>query len=203
VPRDVVGSAFEKPARELVFGLEGKLRLDSNEVEKIRGGDSDAFEWLYRRYVHDMYRVALRLTGTSMDAEDVVHDVFVRLPQSLGSLREIDRLRPWLRAVTVNCALMLIRTQRKRGDEPIAEHLLGSQNPEPRLVASLTVRSSLAGLPEHLRIAVILKEVMGFTHAEIADMLGITAANSMVRLTRARRQLRVLILGEHDRETGT
>lgn len=172
---------------------ESPLQLESRQLERARNGDPGAIEWLYRRYALRLHEVAVRLTASVVDAEDVVHDVFAGLPQALGGLRDEDRLDPWLRKLTVNRSLMTLRARRIRSEEPIIEDLPHSHDLEAATLERLTGFRALARLPEHLRVVLILKELEGYTHAEIGESLGITAASSMMRLARARRQLQALI----------
>ena len=89
-------------------------RASINAVETIRAGSPDALAALYREHGHALYRLAYRLVGTREDAEDVVHDVFVGLPEALGRYQERGSFAGWLKRVTARLALMRLRTRTRR-----------------------------------------------------------------------------------------
>jgi len=158
-------------------------------VGGARSGDPAALGMLYDAFGAGLFRLAYRLTGTREDAEDVVHDVFVGLPEALTRYEERGRLGAWLRRVTARVALMRLRGQARRretGFEQAAE-LPARTDATPEQVE---LRAAVDGLPHALRSVLVLKEMEGYSHAEIAELLGISAATSRVRLFRAIRHVR-------------
>ena len=135
-----------------------------------------------------MYRLAYRLTGTREDAEDVVHDVFVGLPEALGRYQERGNFLGWLKRVTARVALMRLRGRRRRREVAIdsADPMVGSL-PDS---ATLPLQAAVDALPDHLRSVLVLEEIEGYSHAEVADLLGISVVTSRVRLVRALKRLR-------------
>src|SRR6266480_7892321 len=83
-------------------------------VGGVRNGDPAALGLLYDAFGAGLFRLAFRLTGTREDAEDVVHDVFVGLPEALTRYEERGRLGAWLRRVTARVALMRQRKRQRR-----------------------------------------------------------------------------------------
>lgn len=83
-------------------------------LEAIRAGSSDALAALYCRHAAALHRLAYRLTRTSQDAEDVVHDVFVGLPEALAHYEERGALLSWLKRITARVALKRLRPQKRR-----------------------------------------------------------------------------------------
>jgi RNA polymerase sigma-70 factor (ECF subfamily) len=158
-------------------------------VERAREGDPAALGLLYDDFGAGLFRLAYRLTGSREDAEDVVHDVFVGLPEALARYEERGRLGAWLGRVTARVALMGRRTTRRRreveldgaADVPSSP---GASRPDAAL------RMALDALPPGQRAVVVLKEIEGYSHAEIATTLGISPMTSRVRLLRALRRLR-------------
>jgi len=150
-------------------------------------GRSDAIADLYGRYGRTLFRLAYRLTGTKEDAEDVVHDVFAGLPESLERYEERGRVDAWLRRVTARVALMRLRSGRRRPT-------IRLENVDVRSEASnephIDLQAAVDALPSHLRSVLVLREIEGYSHAEIAGMLGISAVTSRVRLLRAMAKLR-------------
>jgi RNA polymerase sigma-70 factor (ECF subfamily) len=152
----------------------------------------DALARVYERYGDVVYRIAYRLTHSRAEAEDVLQDVFVALPEALGSYAARGSFEGWLRRVAVRATLMRMRRTKRRHEvslEQVGQGALGSSG-AGALVARLTLEQALGRLPEPLRTVFVLKEVEGFDHREIGTMLGISAGASETRLHRARRQLR-------------
>ncbi len=151
--------------------------------------DAQALGTLYDTYASQLLRLAYRLLGTREDAEDVVHDVFVGLPEALGHYEERGRLDAWLRRVTVRVALMRQRARERRRE--ISLHSAADIPTPPGLTPEqLALHAAVNALPGALRSVLVLKEMEGYSHAEIAALLGISAVTSRVRLYRAIKRVR-------------
>ena len=171
------------------------LRALRERIEQARLGDREALGELFVEYGDCVYRSALRLTGSGADAEDVTQDVFVRLPRALaGFTGTSETFGAWLRRVAVRQALMHLRSGRRRREVTVdgVANLFASNDDT---VARLTIDAALARLSDEHRVVFLLKEVEGYDHREIAELLDISIANSEVRLHRARRELRELLRG--------
>ena len=157
-------------------------------VEQARSGSTAALGELYARHGTAVYRLAYRLTASVPDAEDVLQDVFVGLPRALGSFDSARPLEPWLKRVAARTALMRLRARGRRREEgwEAVEALPShpSSEAEP-IVDRLEVRRALGEMPEAMRTVFLLREVEGYSHAEIAGLLEITSGASAVRLSRA------------------
>jgi len=158
-------------------------------VGEARAGNAQALGILYDTYGSQLFRLAYRLLGTREDAEDVVHDVFVGLPDALVHYEERGRLDAWLRRVTVRTALMRQRSRDRRREISLRSAA------EVPTAAGLTperieLQAAVNALPVALRSVLVLKEMEGYSHAEIATLLGISAVTSRVRLFRAMRSVR-------------
>ena len=163
-------------------------------IDAIRAGCPDALAVLYREFGGPLYRLAYRLTGTREDAEDVVHDVFVGLPEALGRYQERGSFAGWLKRVTARVALMRLRSRSRRREVALEAAV-------PREAAShgaeaVALQAAVDRLPEPLRSVLVLKEVEGYSHAEVGELLGISAGASRVRLNRAMRRLRTMMEDE-------
>jgi len=160
-------------------------------VHRARLGDSEALGALYDAFGAGLYRLAYRLTGSREDAEDTVHDVFVGLPEALDRYEERGRLGAWLRRVTARVALLRLRRRNRRREVGL-EGADGVATPVPRDQTSdhAGLQEAVDALPVALRSVLVLKEMEGYSHAEIAEMLGISAVTSRVRLLRALRRVR-------------
>ena len=151
--------------------------------------DAQGLGLLYDTYARQLFRLAYRLLGTREDAEDVVHDVFVGLPETLARYEERGRLDAWLRRVTVRVALMHERSRHRRRETSLegAATLAMSSGPTPE---QIELQTAVNALPAELRRVLVLKEMEGYSHAEIAALLGISPVTSRVRLFRAVRRVR-------------
>jgi RNA polymerase sigma factor (sigma-70 family) len=158
-------------------------------VEAARQGSLDALGELYREHADAVYTLAFRITGSAPDADDVLQDVFVGLPRALRNYRERGSFLYWLKRLVVRTCLMRMRQSSRRGQHvELAPDLVGTR--DDSAVERVAVQRALHRLPESQRVVFMLAEVEGYTHAEIAEMLGISAANSATRLSRAWTQLR-------------
>ena len=154
-----------------------------------RNGDPAALGMLYDAFGAGLFRLAYRLTGTREDPEDVVHDVFVGLPEALARYEERGRLGAWLGRVTARVALMRQRKARRRQEVGLDSAADIASRPQ-RTSEDGALRAALDALPPDQRAVVVLKEIEGYTHSEIAATLGISSVTSRVRLLRALRRLR-------------
>lgn len=159
-------------------------------IAQARDGSGDALAALYREHADALMGVAFRLLMSRADAEDVVHDVFVGLPEALRRYEERGSFSSWLKRVTVRVALSRLRTERRVAD---LDEAFDAQSPARDVVTNIAVRDAVASLSPALRAVLVLKEIEGFSHADIATMLGISIAASEVRLHRALRALRTIL----------
>lgn len=165
---------------------------DSSVVRAAAGGDVAAFQTLYRRHVGKVYAVVWRLAGgVQARADELVQDTFLRAWQRLDSFRHESRFSTWLHRLAVNTALMELRSARSRpetgaadlDDEEPAAH------PEPGDLR-LDLEQAVLSLPPRARAVLVLHDIEGWQHQEIAAQLGIASGTSKAQLHRARALLR-------------
>jgi RNA polymerase sigma-70 factor (ECF subfamily) len=164
-------------------------------IARVRQGDCGALGELFVEFGDMVFRSAYRLAGCIADAEDITQDVFVRLPRALGGFTGTsENFGGWLRRVAVRQALTHLRSGRRRREvtvEGVANLFAATDD----TVNRLTIETALGRLNDEHRLVFLLKEVEGYDHREIAELLDISIANSEVRLHRARRELRELLRG--------
>ncbi|WP_420632543.1 RNA polymerase sigma factor [Candidatus Palauibacter sp.] len=156
-------------------------------------GDRQALHFLYEEYSEQLFAVAYRLTESSADAGDLLHDVFCRLPEAIRSFDRTRPLGPWLRAVTTRTALKHLRSQRRRREISMVstpDELENDGSTELLVLDSITMERALSSLPEELRTVVVLKEMEGYSHKEIGELLQVSRSTSEGRLYKARKLLR-------------
>lgn len=163
-------------------------------VRRASLGDTKALAALYERSAERSFELAYGLTRSVDDAQDVVHDVFLGLPEALGSYRGGD-FDSWLGKVVVRASLEALRGRRRKGEVALETERLPERLSRGPLAVSerMDLESALEDLSEALRTVLVLKEIVGYSHDEIGELLGISAAASATRLMRARRQLRTAL----------
>jgi RNA polymerase sigma-70 factor (ECF subfamily) len=162
-------------------------------VPSVRAGNPEALGSLYDLTARRLRLVAQRALVNDADAEDLVHDLFVGLPEALRHYRESGRFMSWLVTCTMRLALMRRRAGARRRESALddaAEQVTGAAAVDrPDLAPEVDeAYRRIAALPESLRDVVLLRSE-GLTHAEIAASLGISEGNSRIRLARALERL--------------
>ena len=160
-------------------------------------GEMPAFEALYRRHTGRVHGVIARLVGGhGARAEDLTQEAFVRAWQALPAFRFESSFSTWLHRLAVNTALMELRSRRSRpqdeggSDEEVFE-LLGSTDSAGHTTAlSMDLERAVASLPPRARAVLVLYDVEGWKHEEIAAELGMAVGSSKAQLHRARNLLR-------------
>jgi RNA polymerase sigma-70 factor, ECF subfamily len=164
---------------------------DAALVEQfLRARGEDAFRALYRAHTPSLYALAMRLTGGDQgEAEDLVQESWGRALLALPSFRGQSQLRSWLCGLLVNVRRGRMRADWRMVDAPDIEPLTDAGDPGD----ALDLERALGSLPEGARDVFVLHDMHGYTHREIAGMLGIVEGTSKSQLTRARTLLRSLL----------
>lgn len=185
--------AWSVQAAELVDG-------DAELLRAVAGGDRAAFDRLSRRHLDRAYGVALRMTGSRADAEDVVQDVFLRLWLKPGAWRPGQaQFSTWLYRVVVNRCLDLKRRPKGADLDAIEEPQDPDSNAEDSLMQAergRALEAAVAQLPERQRAAIVLTYTAGLRNAEAASAMDISVKAFEALLVRAKRELRDHLTGE-------
>jgi RNA polymerase sigma-70 factor (ECF subfamily) len=167
------------------------MDLDRELVERFLTRRSEAaFTTLYRRHAAAVYGLALRLAGHTA-AEDVAQDAWIRAVHGLAGFKGQSTLRTWLCGIVVNCCRERWRSA-AREETRATEGTPASPDPS----SSLDVHAALERLSAGYRAVVVLHDVFGHTHREIADILGIQEGTSKSQLARGRQVMRELLKGK-------
>jgi RNA polymerase sigma-70 factor, ECF subfamily len=160
-------------------------------VDRVIGRrDERAFRTLYARHTPALYAMAMRLTAEPADAEDAVHDAWIRAIEALPRFEWRSSLRTWLTSILINRLREIDRQERHT--VPIDDDLPAVAPPVelPRSVDPIDLEAAIRALPPGYRRVLVLHDIEGFTHEDIAALLGVTAGTSKSQLAHARRHLR-------------
>jgi RNA polymerase sigma-70 factor (ECF subfamily) len=168
---------------------------DAQLVQRSRAGDRDAFAALVRRHLPAAHAVALAVTGEPADADDVCQDAFVSALVKLEECRHPERFGAWLRQIVRNRARDLRRARAARPHVSLSDAAQVAGGGDPSVAAERReeadrLRAALGTLGETAREVVLLHDLEGLRHREIAALLGTTEGAVRVQLFRARRALR-------------
>lgn len=163
--------------------------IDELTLRRACNGDGAAFASLYDRYAKPAYNLSLRMLGDSAAAEDVVQEVFLRLLDRLRGFRGDAPFGAWLRRMVANAAIDELRRRRWLESE---SELPVAQFPQTRSLAEQQVEAwqALMELSPAARAIVVLHEIEGYTHVELAAMFGHSESYSKSILSRALLRLR-------------
>ncbi len=167
-------------------------------VEAVQAGDLNAFSLFVTRYTDPAYAVALSILRHEQDAEDAVQAAFIRALERIGQLRPGSRFGPWFYRVLRSTCLNLRRRELLRTHSELTDTAASRDDPHrafERGYARERVLGALGKLPERQRTAVMMYDLEGYDHAEIAKILGIAVGTSRANLHHGRQALR-RILGE-------
>ena len=171
-------------------------------IDRARSGDARAFEDLARREERALYRHALRIVGTTSDAEDIVQDALFSAWRSIASFQGTS-FRAWLFRIATNRALDQLRSRKRRPelplDPPDDDEVTWAEpvSPGPDLTqlagdreALAAVETALEALPAEQRAALLLRDVEGFAYEEIAVITSVEIGTVKSRIHRGRLAVR-------------
>lgn len=177
-------------------------------IERVLGGDANAFEELVLRYERTVYNLALRMVSDREDACDMTQEAFIKAYNSLSSFRGDSRFSVWLYRITTNVCLDFLRSKKRRpqvsltvGDDADEDVQLDipdpSADPEGQLIKKLGMQSLSEGLkllPFKQRQILVMRELGGMSYAEIGAALSLEEGTVKSRIFRARKKLCAYLL---------
>jgi RNA polymerase sigma-70 factor, ECF subfamily len=168
---------------------------DARLVGRAREGDGSAFEILVRRHLDGAYAVALVELADPKDAEDAVQDAFITALERLDDCRDPSAFGAWLRQIVRNRSRTVRRREKLRQTEPLETAVRGASASSPardleRTQLRQRLGQALGTLPDVQRTVVLMHDLEGYRHREIALELGIPEGTVRSHLFFARRTLR-------------
>ena len=173
---------------------------DPGVLRKAKRGDERAFSLIVRAYEQPVYNYVLRLVGERSLAEDLTQEVFLRVYQGLSSFSDRSLFTTWLFQVTKNRVLDELRALERRPRavvnlEDIAP-LEVVDAPFERVEAIDAVWRAVEHLSVDLKMALLLRDIVGLSYTEIADSLEVTLATVKWRIYKAREEVQVALARE-------
>lgn len=173
------------------------LDPESDLVARLKAGDEDAYESLFREHSGGLMAVARRFFGDSDDAADAVQDAFVSAFKAMRSFEGTSRLGTWLHRIAINACLMKIRSRKRSRFVPLDEtHTPACLAEDDRLGWAEEVervRSCIDLLSPAYQAVIRLRDLDGLDTAEAAERLGTNEGVVKTRLHRARQALKALL----------
>ena len=170
-------------------------------MKGCKAGNPAAQRHLYDLYSGKMLAVCHRYTGNRADAEDVMQDGWIRVFSKIGSYRSKGELEGWIRRVMVNVALRHFQNRKKVvGHTGIEKaEVMAGDSPNLDSFSYDELMNMVGQLPDGYRMVFNLYAIEGYKHEEIAKMIGCTVGTSKSQLSRARGQLKAMVI-HHEQE---
>ena len=177
-------------------------------IEKVLGGDANAFEELVLRYEKTVYNLALRMVGDRDDAFDMTQEAFIKAYGSLSSFRGDSKFSVWIYRIATNVCLDFLRSKSRKqqvsltvSDDDDEDAQLDipdpSSTPEQQLIKKISMQSveeGLKTLPDKQRQILVMRELGGMSYAEIGKALSLEEGTVKSRIFRARKRLCTFLL---------
>jgi len=176
-------------------------------ITNALNGDSDSFGELYRRHSRRIFYLCYRMVNDIDLAEDLTQEAFVHAFRRLSTFRQESRFTTWMHRIAVNTVLMFIRKRNSSIRECPLDPAYGNEEDatfegltygKPDDVLSMTtdrvaLQRAIEGLPPGYRLMLVLHDIHGYEHQEIAEIFGCTTGNTKSQLHKARLRLRAVI----------
>jgi len=172
-----------------------QLEVPAGLIERARAGELAAFEQIYRRFERPVYTLALRMLADAESAREVLHDAMLKVFQRIDQYRNDAPFWAWLRQIVMNEALMRLRRDRRFDVDAGAEtdEIADGDAPPWVRADALALERALGKLPALTRSVLWMYHVEGYSHPEIADLVGKTVSFSKSQVARGTARLRDLL----------
>lgn len=163
--------------------------LDPEVLRQARRGKNSAFEVIYKLYGSSCYNLALRILGEPAAAEDIVQDVFLRMMASISRFRGDAPFGAWLKRMMVNSTIDVVRRNRRFDGKDPEDHFAVMQAETSSPEARVDAWNLLMQLSPRERAVVVLHELEGYTHKELALLFDQSESYSKSILARSLRRV--------------
>jgi len=166
-------------------------------LERCKAEERSAQTALYRRFASKVYATALRYTDSRDEASDIAQESWIKVFRQLGKFKGVSSYYGWVSRITVNTAITHYRRNLKhRYHDDVTETLATPLDLAASKKADFTmseIQTAMAALPRGYRTVVQLYLVDGYSHKEIAEMVGVDVNTSKSQLSRGRKQLQAFL----------
>lgn len=169
--------------------------MDKEVIERCKSGDIHAFGTLFEEFGEKLFGLCLRMSGDRNDAEDIIQEIFVILIKKIRAFRGDAKFSTWLYRVAINTCISFLR--KKKSITVSLEDVLASRSelavkPQPVIQREL-LKKAITLLPDGYRTTIVLHDIQGYNHREIAEIMGTSIGASKSQLFKARKKLKDLI----------
>jgi len=174
-------------------------QLDEEVVRRAQRGDRDAFDLLVRTYQDAVFNHVFHLVGDRGLAEDLTQDVFIRVYQRLPSFSFRSRFTTWLFQIAVNRVIDEMRMLERRprpAELPVDDVLAVADRSSEHGETIDAIWRAVGELNLDLKTALLLRDVAGFSYAEMAEALGVTLSTVKWRIHKAREDVQAALARE-------
>jgi RNA polymerase sigma-70 factor (ECF subfamily) len=168
-------------------------------IQRCLRGDQSAWERIVRLHWRRVFNVAYKFVGRHDEAEDLTQDIFLKVFKSLGTFDRRANFQTWLVSVSRNLCIdhyRSVRKERQTIDRDVDAQELSPASVEPGPIAALEqqdrvslLREAIAGLPDSLRTAVVMRDIQELSYQEIAARLQLPEGTVKSRINRGRTEL--------------
>ena len=178
-------------------------QVETRLIARAKDGDEQAFEALYHAFERRVYLLCVRMTGDSTEAEDLTQETFFQIFRKISTFRNESAFATWLHRVAVNVVLMHHRRKRLQfvpfepadvsQEEPVRREYGAEDRTLVGLIDRMLIQRAIRQLPEGRRAVLVLHDLEGYRHADIANLQDCSIGNSKSQLSRARWNMRALL----------
>jgi RNA polymerase sigma-70 factor, ECF subfamily len=188
---------------------------EEGAIRMAQRGDSSAFEQLYRLHARRIFALCMRMLNNAAEAEDLTQEIFLTAFRKLKLFRGDSAFSTWLHRVGVNAVLMHLRKKRlivtsleeiteKREEVGQAAFELGAKDARLEGHADrMRLEKAIEQLPAGYKLSLILHDVQGYLHTEIAEIMGCTTGTTKSQLHKARQRVREILQKDERINRGT
>ncbi|BBB33195.1 conserved hypothetical protein [Thermotomaculum hydrothermale] len=179
-----------------------KFMTEQELITRLKSGDEEAFNLFFEKYKKTIYNFGLKFCGNREDASDILQETLLNAFKYIKNFKGESKLSTWLYKIASNACQKKKNSERNivSFDELEDNHIhaLNKHNENPHITfekkeIERLIQKAILKLPEQYRIPLILKDIEGLNHQEMAEILDISVANAKVRLHRARLMLKAIV----------
>ncbi len=181
-------------------------------IERLRAGDPTAFATIYNLHKRRVFNLCLRISGNRAVAEELTQEAFLNVFRKVHTFRGEAAFSTWLHRIAANCALMYVREQKSRIVETPLQEFEETEDGHQRETVGrpdatlshcldrVELEHAIDQLPPGYRLVLVLHDIEGYEHSEIAELLGCSVGNTKSQLHKARLKLRKVLMGQKEHQ---